>query len=48
MGIEIFDVWESTETFEVFGAHLMPILAEFGVDPSEPQDQRDRVARDVD
>jgi hypothetical protein len=35
--IQVFDVWDSMETFEAFGAHLMPILAENGIDPGEPQ-----------
>jgi hypothetical protein len=30
------DVWESDESFAAFGATLMPILAEVGVDPGEP------------
>ena len=34
--IQIFDVWESQEAFEAFGATLLPILAELGVDPGEP------------
>jgi hypothetical protein len=29
-------VWESKETFEAFGATLLPILAAAGVDPGEP------------
>lgn len=32
----VFDVWDSPESFEAFGAVLMPILAEVGVDPGEP------------
>ena len=35
--IQVFDVWESMETFQAFGAHLMPILARNGIDPGEPQ-----------
>ena len=31
--INVFDVWESREAFEAFGATLMPILTELGVDP---------------
>ena len=34
--LQVFDVWDSQETFEAFGAVLMPILAEVGVDPGEP------------
>jgi hypothetical protein len=36
-GIHVFDVWESMEDFGAFGEHLMPILAERGIDPGEPQ-----------
>ena len=32
----VFDVWDSPEDFEAFGATLMPILAEIGLDPGEP------------
>lgn len=32
----VFDVWDSPEAFEAFGATLMPILAELGVDVGEP------------
>jgi hypothetical protein len=34
--IQIFDVWESQEAFEAFGATLMPILGGLGVDPGQP------------
>ena len=32
----VFDVWDSPESFEAFGAVLMPILADVGVDAGEP------------
>ena len=32
----VFDVWDTAEHFDAFGAALMPILAEVGVDPGEP------------
>jgi hypothetical protein len=32
----VYDVWESPEAFEAFGATLMPILAELEIDPGEP------------
>ena len=35
--IRVFDVWESDESFQAFGATLIPILTELGVDPGEPQ-----------
>jgi len=34
--LEVFDIWDSQEAFEAFGAVLMPILAELGVDPGQP------------
>ncbi len=35
--IQVFDVWDSQESFEAFGATLLPILAELGVEPGQPQ-----------
>jgi hypothetical protein len=32
----VYDIWDSQESFEAFGAVLMPILADVGVDPGEP------------
>lgn len=37
--LQVFDVWDSLETFEAFGQILMPILAEMGVEPGEPSIQ---------
>jgi hypothetical protein len=34
--INVFDVWESQEAFDAFGATLLPILGELGVDPGAP------------
>ncbi|MEA2445596.1 MAG: hypothetical protein QOJ12_2888 [Thermoleophilales bacterium] len=34
--IQVFDVWESQEAFEAFGATLVPIMAGLGADPGEP------------
>ena len=34
--IHVFDIWESQEAFEAFGATLLPILAAEGVDPGAP------------
>jgi len=34
--LRVSDVWESHEDFERFGAILMPILQEAGVDPGTP------------
>ena len=36
-GLEVFDVWDSQESFDAFGQTLMPILGEAGVDPGQPQ-----------
>jgi hypothetical protein len=30
-------VWDSKEHFDAFAARLVPILAEFGIDPGEPE-----------
>jgi len=35
--LHVFDVWESQEQFERFGAVLMPILQQVGVDPGTPE-----------
>jgi hypothetical protein len=35
--VQVFDVWESQESFEAFGQTLLPIMGELGVDPGEPQ-----------
>jgi hypothetical protein len=34
--MQIFDIWESQEAFEAFGADLMPVLGGLGVDPGQP------------
>jgi hypothetical protein len=34
--IQVFDIWESQESFEAFGATLLPIMAAVGADPGEP------------
>jgi hypothetical protein len=34
--IQVFDIWESEADFEAFGATLVPIMAELGVDPGTP------------
>ena len=34
--INVFDVWESQAAFDAFGATLMPILTELGIDPGPP------------
>jgi hypothetical protein len=32
----VYDIWESPEQFEAFGAMLMPVLGELGIDPGQP------------
>ncbi len=34
--LQVFDIWESQETFDAFGAVLMPIAGEVGANPGEP------------
>jgi hypothetical protein len=34
--INVFDIWESQEAFDAFGATLMPIMGELGLDPGPP------------
>jgi hypothetical protein len=34
--IQVFDVWDSQESFEAFGATLVPIMTELGADPGKP------------
>jgi hypothetical protein len=34
--IQVFDIWESKEQFEVFGETLVPILAGLGIEMSAP------------
>jgi hypothetical protein len=36
-GLDVFDVWDSQESFEKFGETLIPIMQELGTDPGEPQ-----------
>jgi hypothetical protein len=35
--LRVFDVWDSRQAFEAFGATLMPILQRLGVDPGKPE-----------
>ena len=34
--IQVFDIWESQEAFEAFGATLVPILTAAGIELNEP------------
>ena len=38
--IQVFDVWDSQESFEAFGETLLPIMASLGADPGQPQVSR--------
>jgi hypothetical protein len=38
--INVFDIWESQAAFDEFGATLLPILGELGVDPGTPMPAR--------
>jgi hypothetical protein len=33
----VSEVWDSREQWEAFGEKLMPMLADLGIDPGEPQ-----------
>jgi hypothetical protein len=35
-GLSVFDVWDSTESFDKFGETLLPILQELAIDVGEP------------
>ena len=35
--LQVFDVWNSQEEFDAFGAVLIPILEKAGVTPGQPQ-----------
>jgi len=34
--IHVFDIWESQEQFDAFGATLVPIMTAAGIDPGQP------------
>lgn len=34
--VQVFDVWDSQENFEAFGATLVPIMTGLGADPGQP------------
>jgi hypothetical protein len=34
--LHVSEIWDSREQFEAFGAHLMPILADVGIEFSGP------------
>ena len=35
--LRVSEVWDSREQFDAFGERLMPLLAEQGIDPGEPE-----------
>ena len=35
--IRVSEIWESREQLNAFGERLMPVLAEVGIDPGEPE-----------
>ncbi len=35
--LRVSQVWDSQEQLDAFGARLMPILAELGINPGEPE-----------
>jgi hypothetical protein len=35
--LKVSEIWDSPEQFEAYGERLMPILADVGIDPGEPQ-----------
>ncbi len=35
--IRVSEVWDSREQFDAFGERLMPLLADVGIDPGEPE-----------
>ena len=35
--LRVSEVWDSREQFDAFGERLMPVLADVGIDPGEPE-----------
>jgi hypothetical protein len=35
--VRVSEVWESQEQFNAFGERLMPLLADVGIDPGQPE-----------
>lgn len=35
--LRVSEIWDSEEELKAFGERLMPILAEVGIDPGEPE-----------
>jgi len=35
--LRVSEIWDSREQWEAFGAQLMPVLADIGIQPGEPE-----------
>jgi hypothetical protein len=35
--VRVSEIWDSQEQLEAFGQRLMPLLAELGIEPGEPE-----------
>jgi hypothetical protein len=35
--LRVSEIWDSREQLDAFGERLMPVLAEVGIDPGEPE-----------
>ena len=35
--LRVSEIWDSREQLDAFGERLMPLLAEMGIDPGEPE-----------
>ena len=35
--VRVSEIWDSQEQLSAFGEHLMPLLAEVGIDPGQPE-----------
>ena len=35
--LRVSEIWDSRQQLDAFGARLMPVLAEVGIDPGEPE-----------
>ena len=35
--LRVSEIWDSQEQLDAFGARLMPVLADVGIDPGEPE-----------
>lgn len=35
--LKVSEIWDSREQLETFGERLMPLLADIGIDPGEPE-----------